>query len=92
MIVALCLTTDKINALPAEHTERAFAVCSLITSEKDMKICYLIGKRLLPSAERRIKTRKPIGDNPQIRIVMKTIKENCNADHVLFIYEEMEDD
>lgn len=64
MIVALSPTTDKISALPAEHTERAFAVCSLITRGKDMKICHLIGKRLSPSAERRIKIRKLTGDNP----------------------------
>ena len=75
MIVALCLTTDKINALPAEHTERDFAVYSLITNEKDMKKCHLIGKRLLPSVERRIKTRKLTGDNPQNNKEMKKIME-----------------
>lgn len=75
MIVALSPTTDKISALPVEHTERVFAVCSLITSEKDMKMCHLIGKRLLPSAERRIKTRKLTGDNPLNRISMKNYHE-----------------
>lgn len=65
MIVALSLTTDKINALPVELIGMVFAVCSLITSEKDMKRCHLIEKRLSPSVKKKIKTRKLTGDNPQ---------------------------
>lgn len=70
MIVALCLTTEKKNARPIELIEKVSAVCYLMTSKKDLKKCHLIEKRLFPSVERRIKTRKLTGDNPQYKIEM----------------------
>lgn len=67
MTVALCLTMAEKSVLPVELTEKVFAVCSLTTNEKDIKKCRLIGKRLLPSAGRRIKIRKLTGNNSKIK-------------------------
>lgn len=58
MIVALSLTTDKTVAPLIELIGKVSAVYCLITSGRNGKKCLLIEKRLLPSVERRIKTRE----------------------------------
>ena len=94
MIVALCLTTEKKNARPIELIEKVSAVCYLMTSKKDLKKCHLIEKRLFPSVERRIKTRKLTGDNPQYKIVMskeeaiQAMKEGKKVTHRFFSSDE----
>lgn len=65
VIVAQSLITDKKNDLPIELIEKVSAVYCLITSRRIGKKCIHIEKRLSPSVERRIKTKKLTGDNHQ---------------------------
>lgn len=65
VIVAQSLITDKKNALPIELIEKVSAVYCLITSRRNGKKCLHIEKRLSPSVERIIKTKKLTGDNHQ---------------------------
>jgi hypothetical protein len=66
VIVAPSPITDKKDALPAGHTEKVFAVYCLTVSVRSMKKCLRIGKRLLQSVGKRIRTRKLTEDEEDI--------------------------
>ena len=85
MIVALSLITDKKNALPIELIGKVSAVYCLITSGRNGKKCLLIEKRLSPSVERRTKTKKLTGDNPQ------NYKEMKLKDKLIYVRDNHED-
>ena len=92
MIVALSLITDKKNALPIELIGKVSAVYCLITSGRNGKKCLLIEKRLSPSVERRTKTKKLTGDNPQnykemkLKDIVSQLANRINQPHVIECY------
>ena len=92
VIVALSLITDKKNALPIELIGKVSAVYCLITSGRNGKKCLLIEKRLSPSVERRTKTKKLTGDNPQnykemkLKDIVSQLANRINQPHVIECY------